>query len=187
MPCCAWSIGCKEKCIEERVNRKFLGLQTDNHLNWKNHIDQLIPKLSRACYTVRSVVHISNFTTLKSIHFTYFHSIIKHGIIFWGNLFNSGKIFTLQKKIVTIMVGAKPRTSCRSLFKKLEILPVSCQYITSLMNFTGNNQENLKTNSCVHSINTRIKHHLHRPTANLSCFQKKDILCWHKNFQQFTS
>ena len=28
------------------------------------------------------------------------------------------------------------------------------------------------TNSSVHSINTRNKHHLHRPIANLTCFQK---------------
>jgi hypothetical protein len=92
--------------------------------------------------------------------------------IFWCNSSNSRKIFTLQKKIVRIMVGAHPRTPCRSVFKKLEILPVPCQYIFSLMNFFVNNQENFQTNSSVHSINTRNKHHLHRPIANLTCFQK---------------
>jgi IS1 family transposase len=81
------------------------------------------------------------------------------------------KIFTVQKKIIRIVVGAHPRTSCRSLFKKLEILPVPCQYIFSLMNFLVDNQENFQTNSSIHSINTRNKHHLHRPIANLSCFQ----------------
>jgi hypothetical protein len=50
------------------------------------------------------------------------------------------------------MVDAHPRTPCRSLFKKLGILPVSCQYIFSLMNFFVNNQENFQTNSSVHSI-----------------------------------
>jgi hypothetical protein len=70
------------------------------------------------------------------------------------------------------MGGALPRTSCRRLFKNLEILPVPSQYIYSLMNFFVNNQENFQTNSSMHSINTRNKHHLHRPTANLSCFQK---------------
>jgi len=30
-------IGYKEKYIEESVNTKFLGLQIDNHINWKNH------------------------------------------------------------------------------------------------------------------------------------------------------
>jgi hypothetical protein len=60
----------------------------------------------------------------------------------------------------------------RSLFKKLEILPIPCQYIFSLMNFILNNQEHFQRNSSIHSIDTRNKHHLHRPNANLSCFQK---------------
>ena len=55
---------------------------------------------------------------------------------FWSNSSNSGKSFTLHKKIIRILAGAQPRTSCRSPFKQLEILPVPCQYIRSLMNFT---------------------------------------------------
>ena len=109
--------GYKEKYIKETVNTKFLGLQIGNHLNWKNHIQKMIPKLSAACYAVRSMVHISNINTLKPIYYVYFHSNIKYGIIFWGNSSNSRKIFTLQKKIVKIMASAQPRISCRSLFK----------------------------------------------------------------------
>jgi len=70
------------------------------------------------------------------------------------------------------MVGAHLRTSCRSLIKKLDILTVPSQYTYSFMSFFIGNQENFQTNSTVHSINTRNKHHLHRPIANLSCFQK---------------
>jgi hypothetical protein len=70
------------------------------------------------------------------------------------------------------MVGAHPRTPCRNVFKKLKILPVPCHYIFSLMNFFVNNQEKFQINPAVHSINTRNKHHLHRPIANLSCLQK---------------
>jgi IS1 family transposase len=119
--------------------------------------------------------HISNINTLKSMYFTYLHSIMKCRIILGGNSSNCRKIFTLQKKIIRIMVGAHPRAPCRSLFKKLEILPVACQYMFSLMNFFVNNQENFQTNSSVHSINTRNKHHLHRPVANLSCLQKSSF------------
>jgi hypothetical protein len=36
-------IGYNNKYIEGKVNTKFLGLQIGNHLNWKNHINQLIP------------------------------------------------------------------------------------------------------------------------------------------------
>jgi hypothetical protein len=101
-----------------------------------------------------------------------YDSIITYGIIFWGNSSNSRKIGTFQKKIVRIMAGAQPRSSCRSLFKQLEVLPVWGQYIFSLMNFIVSNQENFQTNSSIHSINRRNNRRLHRPNVNLSCFQK---------------
>ena len=74
----------KEKCLEEAVNTKFLGLQCDNHLNFKKHFEQIIPKVSGACHAVRSMDHISNINTLKSTYYAYFHSVIKYGIIFGG-------------------------------------------------------------------------------------------------------
>jgi hypothetical protein len=83
----------------------FLGIHLDNHLNWKDHIDQIIPKLNAACYAVRQMYHFVNQNTLKSIYFAYFHSIVKYGTMFWGNSSNSRNIFTLQKKIIRIMVG----------------------------------------------------------------------------------
>ena len=61
--------GYKEKYIEESVNTTFLGLQIDNHINWKNHIEAMIPKSSAACYAITSVVHISNINTHKSIYY----------------------------------------------------------------------------------------------------------------------
>jgi hypothetical protein len=77
-------IGYYVKYVEESINTKFLGLQTNNHLNWKNHIALMIPKLSRACYAVTLMSHISGTDTLKSVYFAYFHSIMKYGIIFLG-------------------------------------------------------------------------------------------------------
>jgi hypothetical protein len=90
--------GHKEKYIEETTNKKFLGLQIDNHIKCENHVKEMIPKLSAACHAVRSIVHISIINTLKSIYYAYFHSITKCGIIFCGNSSNSGKIFSVQKK-----------------------------------------------------------------------------------------
>jgi len=75
-------IGYREKYIEDIVNTKCLGLQIDNHLHWKNHNEQMIPKLSALCYAVWLMVYISNINTLKSIYYAYFHSIIKYGTIF---------------------------------------------------------------------------------------------------------
>jgi hypothetical protein len=57
------NIGCDEKYREESINTKFLHLQIDNHLNLKNRIDPVIPKISRTCYTIRSMSHISSTDT----------------------------------------------------------------------------------------------------------------------------
>jgi hypothetical protein len=115
---CPLSIGYNDKYKEESAHTKFPGIQIDNHLNWKNHIDQLIPKLSGVCYVVRSLLHISNTDMHKSIYFAHFHSLMKNEIIFWGNSSDSKKVFTLQKKIVRIVVGVKPQNSCRELFRR---------------------------------------------------------------------
>jgi hypothetical protein len=58
----------------------------------------MIHNLSGACYAVTLMVHMSNHNPLKSVYYAYLHSIIKYGIISWGNLSGSGNILTLQKK-----------------------------------------------------------------------------------------
>jgi len=94
-------IGFKDRYTEEKVNTTFLGLQIDKHLNWKNHIKQMIPKLRGACYAMTSVVYNSNINTFKSVYCAHFHSVIKYGVILRGNSSNRGKMFTLQKKILS--------------------------------------------------------------------------------------
>jgi len=56
-------IGYKEEYTEERGNKKFLGLQIDNHINWKNHTEEMIPKLSGTCFAIRSRVSVGNINT----------------------------------------------------------------------------------------------------------------------------
>jgi len=97
---------------------------------------------------------------------------------------NNGKIFTLQNKIFRITAGAQPRTSCNSMFKQLQILPVPCQYILS---FVIDNQNNFQTNSSMHNINTRNRHHLCRPNADLSYFQKSKFYADIKILNIFTT
>jgi hypothetical protein len=55
---------------------------------------------------------------------------------------------------------------------KLNILPIACPYILSLILFIVDNQKDFLTNACAHSLDTRIKHHLYLPIVSLSCVQK---------------
>jgi hypothetical protein len=89
--------------ISEVPDTKFTGVQTDNHLYWKCHIDQILPKLSIAAFVIGQLFYVINLKTLWMPYFAYFHSIIRYGIIFWGNATNSFKVFKLQKRIIKII------------------------------------------------------------------------------------
>ena len=77
---------------------RFLGLIIDSALSWKQHIDSIIPKLNRACFAIRQVKSYMALESLKTIYFSYFHSIIMYVIIFWGNSVHSQYIFKIKKK-----------------------------------------------------------------------------------------
>ena len=67
------------------MNVKFLGLETDKHMNGKTHTEFVLPTLSRACYMIRCFKHYSTIETLMIVYHAYFHSAMMCGIIFWGN------------------------------------------------------------------------------------------------------
>jgi len=77
-----------------------------------------------------------------------------------------------QKKILRIMTGSRPTTSCKPLFQSLEILTLNSQYILSLMKFLLQNQEKFTSNTEVHNINMRNELKLHKPISNLTLYQK---------------
>jgi len=63
------------------------------------------------------------------------------------------------------------KDSCGDLVTKLNSLPLQSQYIFSLLMFVVKNKDLFKTNSYVHSFNTRSRHVLHIPAANLAVLQ----------------
>jgi hypothetical protein len=100
--------------MDDAMNIKFLGLEIDKFLNWKIHVKSMLPKLGKACFAIRNMKLCSNIETLRMIYHAHFHSIIKYGIIFWGNSPGAKKISLLQKRI---MIGMKQRDTCRPVLK----------------------------------------------------------------------
>jgi hypothetical protein len=75
---------CNDKKLTTVDSIKFLGLTLDNSLSWKKHIEAIVPKLSIAIFAMRTVQHFLSLDSLKLIYYSYFHSILTYGIIFWG-------------------------------------------------------------------------------------------------------
>jgi hypothetical protein len=163
---------CKNKEIANTCNTKFLGLTFGRTFSWKNHVDAIVPKLSSACFAVRALKPFLSLESLKMVYFSYFHSIISYGLVFWSSSYYSNTVFKLQKRIIRIMAGIRDRESSREYFRKLRILPLQSQYIYSLLLFVINNRQHFKLNSDIHNINTRNNLNFHYPHARLSIYQR---------------
>jgi len=73
-------IGYEEKFKKEIANVKFIGIRIYITLIGKV-IDQMVPKLSAACFAVWIMFLISYIDTLWMIYFASTHSVIKDKII----------------------------------------------------------------------------------------------------------
>jgi hypothetical protein len=108
--------------ITNTNSTKFLGLIIDNILSWKDHIAALTPKLNKACYAIRATNPLMTLDVLRTIHFSYVHSVMSYGSIFGGNSHQSNSIFKIQKRIIRIITNTGSHDSCRQLRKQLQIL-----------------------------------------------------------------
>jgi len=106
------------------------------------------------------------------VYYAYVHSLMSYGINFWGNSSHYIEIFKIQKRVIRIITKSGSKTSCRQLFKQLEILPLQSQYILSTLQFVIKNKNLYTNNQNIHIINTRFNLDLHLPICNLTLYQK---------------
>jgi hypothetical protein len=134
------------------TNTKFLCMVLESSCIWKAHMFQLLPKSSKACYLMRVIKPIMSIETLRivykvvqiwpglivckqvtvcpghiwtTLYYSYFHSLMTYGLIFWGNSSYSLQIFRTQKRTIRIMCGLRPTDSCRKFWE-------SCHYSLSI-------------------------------------------------------
>jgi hypothetical protein len=102
------------------------------------HLGRVIlkpPKLNQTSFMIRITRSILSLVSLKIINCAYFHSATTYGLIFGGNSAQSVNIFKLQKIIIRIIMGARPKDFCREFLKTLQILLLASQYILSIALF----------------------------------------------------
>ena len=91
------NIVCDNNSITPVTDIKFLGIYLQDSINWSCHIEYIIPKLSSACYIMRSIKPFMSLNTLKTVYYSYFNAIINYGLPFWGNSPHSIKYSKCKK------------------------------------------------------------------------------------------
>lgn len=160
------------KSLEQVPTTKFLGIYIDNALSWEPHIDALAKKLSPVCYALYRLTQISNRSTVMSYYYAHFVSRASYGIMFWGRSCHFDRIFRLQKKAVRYIEGVSKYTSCRNIFKNLNILTLACTYILEIVLYVKKNINTFPFNNFNHTYNTRECNNLNTPLHNLSKYEE---------------
>jgi hypothetical protein len=68
-----------------------------NHMDWKDNVEQIVPKLSAACFSIKNIIHTLIPVTLRMVYIVYFHLALRYEIIFWGNSTHAHQVFKQQK------------------------------------------------------------------------------------------
>jgi hypothetical protein len=147
-------------------------------LKWNSHIQLLANKLSKVSFTTKSSKEILSFYMIQNVYFTKFQALLRSGILFWGRGIGgelNTRTFRIQIRVNRSRVGASSRTSCRELFKELNILMFASLYILEVTCFIRKYCQSLEQNSKVHNYNTRRKMDIHVKFHNTEVYKKSVI------------
>ena len=111
-----------EKIIEFVPNFNFLGMNFNENLSWKPHIDNICNKISRSIGILNKLKHYIPLHIRINIYNSLILPYINYGILLWGN--NHEKVTKLQKKAMRIIHLKKYNSHTEPLFKKLHMLKV---------------------------------------------------------------
>lgn len=115
--------------IEEVSTAKFLGITVDDKLTWKPHLEEICKRLSKSTYLLSQLSKKVNTDTLLTAYHGLVASVLRYGVIFWGQSTNRELVFRMQKRCLRCMCGLKTTDSCIPYFKQLKILPLPALYI----------------------------------------------------------
>lgn len=124
-----------DQTIQVSPQTRVLGIMIDKNLNWGPHCDALIKRLNIAIYSLKVLKYQIDTTTLKTLYYSNFQSLMSYGIIFWGGSSQAEGIFIVQKLALRTMFGMKFRSTCRGIFRSNNIMTLPGLYIFRVLLF----------------------------------------------------
>ena len=102
------SIKINDKPLEKCESYKYLVVIFDYKLTWKQHVDYVCGKISKACGALSKIRHCVTIETLTSVYYALAHSYLRYGITAWGNAAENvlKPLHSLLNRVVRIMTLA---------------------------------------------------------------------------------
>ena len=174
--------------IKQNDYTKYLGIIIDKRLNWEEHINSVIDKISKYIgifYKIRKLLPIK---CLRQLYFTLVHPHILYGVELYANT-TSSRIKCLEiinnKILRAILVQDYGTRICNdALYKEMNTLPISKLHRYSILVFVHNCQYHIERvpdiyktyfvpQSQIHEHNVRnFNSNYHLPRMNLVLGQR---------------
>ena len=120
---CDLKIKLNEKRLYQIDLVRYLGIQIDKRLAWKQQINHVALKLNKANTMLSSLRHGYDLKTLKSVYYAIFESHLCYASLVWAQKTNSVKrLHLLQKKSFRIMFFQSRNSHTGPSFKVSKIL-----------------------------------------------------------------
>ena len=120
---CDLKIKLNGKKLYETDSVKYLGIQIDKRLTWKQYINHVAFKLNKANAMLSELRHVLDIKTLRSVYYPIFESHLCYASLVWAQNTNSVKMLhLLQKKSLRLMFFQSRNSHTGPLFKVSKIL-----------------------------------------------------------------
>ena len=181
--------------MEEKVTTKFLGVEIDNKLTWKDHIQFIASKVSKTISLLRRLRHTFPKRILRMIYMSLIYSYLNYCIIIWGSAYNNAldPLYILQKKAVRLINNSHYLDHTLPIFNSLKLLTLRQIFELNCLNFiykcTKTDQfpefkRKLLNNLNAQNYNTRGANLLRTPFVRLDICKRsyfyKGITLWNK-------
>lgn len=113
--------------LQPTAGTEYLSLTLSDNLNWNDHMNEIVKRLTVVCCLVNSLVKV-----LLKFYYGYFHSVISDWIVFWRSSSETNRIFPQQQNIIRCMSEIYFMPPCRPIFKNLNILTNASDLIWEL-------------------------------------------------------
>ncbi len=165
------------------TSTKFLGLQIDQNITWKEHINNTIKICSRNIGVINKLKHFLPCNALYTLYCSLVLPYINYGILAWGSACSTyiNQLYKIQKRALRIISNSSHRSSTKPLLIKYNVLSVEDMYNFELGTFMFKYENVFLPNvfddlfskhSDIHSLNTRQKDKLRLPLVKRAFCQK---------------
>lgn len=165
---------CKCETLECVKSIKYLGIIVDNHLKWKQQIENTANKVRKLIYIFIALREIIKTQDIKKLYYGLCNSVLTYGCIGWGGtgITILYPLLKAQKSILRVIMKKPFRYSSDALFKEFNVLDVRQCYIKKITICVHKNKNKTITVDHNHQTRSKSRNDLSIPICNTAAYQK---------------